>query len=405
MTATYPDAGPAFAVEFPPVELNISKIARQVQKEYGKTVGQQMMEAIRLQAGRGKVSMGEYYAMRLFDDEALAGVDKRAFLGVQGCIKLCMKVNHPNWVVADKIALSSLMGGLGFPVVPLRAVYGNALRAGRLLRLSDRHALRDFLLDTENYPLFGKPVDAAQSKGAEGLKGVDPAEGMVETASGRKVAVDDVVATIEKHYSEGGYIFQPLIAPHEEVARLSGGRLATLRLITARMNEVHLLGAMWRIPAGENITDNFARPGNIVAEIDMDTGVVGRAARGKGLEEEVLETHPDTGERLAGFAIPCWAEALETVREGARALVDTPLIGWDVAITDEGPVLIEADPGPDMRALQTVSRRGLYDERMQGLLEWLAAEKRKRKKKGRDMKKRKAKRDLSLAVQRKAHGS
>jgi hypothetical protein len=46
---------------------------------------------------------------------------------------------------------------------------------------------------------------------------------------------------------------------------------------------------------------------------------------------------------LPGFEIPCWNEILETTLKATRAFHELGTIGWDVALTEDGPCLIEGN--------------------------------------------------------------
>ena len=65
-----------------------------------------------------------------------------------------------------------------------------------------------------------------------------------------------------------------------------------------------------------------------------------------------FETHPLTGIPFMGFQVPLWDEALDMVRKAARKAYgyNCHWIGWDVAITPDGPALIEANwrPGTEL---------------------------------------------------------
>jgi len=50
--------------------------------------------------------------------------------------------------------------------------------------------------------------------------------------------------------------------------------------------------------------DNYWRGGNLLANLDVDTGVIRRVVRGKGVALEELANHPGTGQKVAGLALP-----------------------------------------------------------------------------------------------------
>jgi hypothetical protein len=58
---------------------------------------------------------------------------------------------------------------------------------------------------------------------------------------------------------------------------------------------------------------------------------------------------------IPGHPLPCWPEAVALAERALDAARRVPLIGWDVAITDDGPVLIEANAAstPDIAQATT----------------------------------------------------
>lgn len=62
----------------------------------------------------------------------------------------------------------------------------------------------------------------------------------------------------------------------------------------------------------------------------------------------ILERHPDTGVVFDGFEVPFFHEALMVARQAAE-MVPVSVAGWDVAISHDGPVLIEGNADYDVR--------------------------------------------------------
>ena len=60
-------------------------------------------------------------------------------------------------------------------------------------------------------------------------------------------------------------------------------------------------------------------------------------------QSNVYETHPVTGAKIAGFAVPGYQEIVAMVTQAARRLPSVPYVGWDIAVTPHGPALIEAN--------------------------------------------------------------
>ena len=167
----------------------------------------------------------------------------------------------------------------------------------------------------------------------------------------------------------GRYLFQKRLDPHAAIRAVCGNRLATVRLLTINPKSgADVLRAAWKIPAGENAADNFWRPGNLLAELDLASGVVTRVVRSAGLKQDNIVSHPDTGANLIGFQLPFWKEAKALACDAMQTWKSVGLVGWDMAITDKGPVIVEPNLTPDFILPQIADRRGMLDERFQAFL-------------------------------------
>jgi hypothetical protein len=138
-------------------------------------------------------------------------------------------------------------------------------------------------------------------------------------------------------------ILQPRVTNHADLAALSGDGLSTVRVITIRnpgaAPQVAL--ACYRMPMGHSVADNFAA-GGIAAGVDLETGVLGSAAT-KANAASRLRHHPDSGAPIEGRALPHWREACDLAVAAHRAFASMVSVGWDVAITADGPVLVEGN--------------------------------------------------------------
>jgi hypothetical protein len=105
--------------------------------------------------------------------------------------------------------------------------------------------------------------------------------------------------------------------------------------------------AVLRIPVGDSIADNFDA-GGIAAPIDLVQGTCGRGVRKKAKYPlQPVAVHPDTGAELEGLKLPFWNETLALALRAHNALSSQmPVIGWDIAILPEGPILIESNHFP-----------------------------------------------------------
>jgi len=171
-----------------------------------------------------------------------------------------------------------------------------------------------------------------------------------------------------------GYIVQPRLVNHRDIADLSNGSLTTVRVMTCRneRGDYEVTNAAFRMAQGKtSVVDNF-HAGGILAKVDIRTGMLGRATDGAlalGPGTGWCERHPDTGGRILGRTLPLWDEVLDLVRRAHRtAFADHVLIGWDVAILDDGPRLVEGNKGPDLDLVQRSHGEPLGNTRFGELL-------------------------------------
>ena len=147
---------------------------------------------------------------------------------------------------------------------------------------------------------------------------------------------------------EGSYIFQSAIIQHEELNNIFPNSINTLRIETYldKNNVIQILGGYMRFGRGASYVDNVSSGGFFV-HIDFNKGILhekGFTAMIYG--SKTIATHPTTGYLISGFKIPFFQESIELCERFALRIPNR-IVGWDVAITPTGPIIIEGnhDPG------------------------------------------------------------
>ncbi len=62
--------------------------------------------------------------------------------------------------------------------------------------------------------------------------------------------------------------------------------------------------------------------------------------------DNIYYEHPISKEKIVGFNVPMFKEAVEMVKEAATVVPEMGYIGWDVAISEKGPVIVEGNCFP-----------------------------------------------------------
>ena len=140
--------------------------------------------------------------------------------------------------------------------------------------------------------------------------------------------------------AQGQTVLDEFIVQHPEMSALYPDAVNTVRLITFldKDDRVHLLAAVLRIGNGD-VIDNFAS-GGMFTMLD-DEGVA--LYPGVDKNSNVYREHPVTGTPIVGFRVPLYSEVLDLVAALARRTPEAPYVGWDIAITANGPVVIEGN--------------------------------------------------------------
>ena len=207
--------------------------------------------------------------------------------------------------------------------------------------------------------LFSKPSDATGGHGTERWRyGGDrtwtaSSDGRVRGGRELLAELAETSLTLPRKYGRTSrrIMLQPCLRNHADLLPLTPGALCTVRVLTYREpggRARAILGA-YKMATGASPADNF-HFGGIVAPVDIATGRLGPALRRQGRVLVPVERHPDTGTPIAGAQLPFWRETLALAERALDLTHRLMTLGWDIAITDDGPVLIEANPAsnPDI---------------------------------------------------------
>jgi len=166
------------------------------------------------------------------------------------------------------------------------------------------------------------------------------------SACGRGITVhhaqskEDANNMISNYLDRGGYVVEELIENEPIMQSLHPSSLNTVRIPTVRYDDrVEVIHPFLRIGRGSAVVDN-AGSGGIMGNIDVATGTVYAAADELGRDYKI---HPDTGVSLIGFTIPKWLEVLSLVKQMALVVPSVRYVGWDMALSPKGWVMIEGN--------------------------------------------------------------
>jgi hypothetical protein len=282
-----------------------------------------------------------YYALRLYDPERWP----RAHGVVRGRemtrLVAASRAGSPAGLFRDKVAFAAWADACCVPMPETVLAVDAATHA-------DAVDLPDVDLFTKLSATWGgrgarrwRRVGTGRWAPSEGVGGDVPA--VVDTAG-------FVSALRHQAAAEGCMVFvQRALATHPAVTGLTNGAVGTARIITLRDpgGAASLCLAVYRMPAGRAVIDAISH-GGLAAPVDVATGRLGRATtQALAPTGRTVERHPDTGMPIAGVTLPDWPAVVALVLRAHSALPGVaPVVGWDVALTPDGPVVLEGNATP-----------------------------------------------------------
>ncbi len=159
-------------------------------------------------------------------------------------------------------------------------------------------------------------------------------------------------------------IFESVIKQTKQLASFNESSVNTIRFMTTLYPDgsARIIATFIKIGRAGRCVDNAGGGGNVDVCVDVETGEVKYAIQFDGWHNiKEIEKHPDSGAQLNGVIIENWESIKADVIKFQQAFPWCKAAGWDIAITDEGPVVIEVNDFWD-RTGQYFIRRGWRNE-------------------------------------------
>lgn len=174
----------------------------------------------------------------------------------------------------------------------------------------------------------------------------------------QKTAEIDDLSAFHKELLDNDLFIEELIIQHPEMAELSPNSVNTIRVMTANYGgKAQILYAGLRVGNGADV-DNF-HAGGMGVHVNLDTGVLEGSAIDK--EGKEFARHPSSGVIFDGRQLPMWDQVRRICLEASDVNPNIHVVGWDVAITPEGPTFVEGNRRPGFDLPQMTSHRGRKD--------------------------------------------
>lgn len=322
-----------------------------IRRREGKGLATQLAEQMRLYASAGIVGPW-YYIFSLHRDGA-----RRAPTFLQRCetkrgIYALLRGNAVS-PLADKNAFAEHCAAAGVRCIACELVVaGEGADAGKL----------------PDCDLFVKPLTGRGGRGAERWD----REALRRWTNGDKLLGDrELVAELAARGRP--MIVQKRCRPHPSLEPLTSGALPTARALTIldEKGRPELVAAVFRMSLGANCTVDNIHAGGLACRVSLDEGVLGLASNlGSDARLGWCSRHPTTDAQIEGTRLPYWDEARALALKAHAAFADRLLIGWDIGILKDGPIVLEGNRGPDMDLMQRFMETGFMTQRFGELIAW-----------------------------------
>ena len=166
-------------------------------------------------------------------------------------------------------------------------------------------------------------------------------------------------------------IAQPFLYNHPTIADLADEALIIFRLMTCLDEDLRpvLTNGYLRLMAKLEPKWDVHPIHEFIAPIDLETGALGQITGDKPeCLSDWFDHHPMNGALVAGRIVPFWPELAQLATTAHSVVPERVLIGWDMALTTAGPVILEGNSFPDVLMPQRMSRMPLGHMRIGKLL-------------------------------------
>lgn len=250
----------------------------------------------------------------------------------------------------DKFYFYLFLSRLGFPTPKVYCFIKNKT----VLYADDSYKIDNSLSVKEQLKvIFAKDIDAF-AKPSDGMMGQGVFRLQIKDAKPYIDGVEHSMADLIDTVLSADYILQETIVQDKRMSRLCSSSVNTIRLQTVMDKDGNVIpfGAMIRIGREGSSVDNWAKGGVIVGI--NENGKLKDIGFLKPKYGTTIKEHPDNHLVFEEYEIPFYQEAVDKAISLHKIMYRSHSIGWDIAITKDGPMFIEGNDRWEVSMVQAV---------------------------------------------------
>lgn len=283
------------------------------------------------------ISFYEYF---IFKFEKQTDLFKKTYLSANNKEKF-LKVLNPRkyYILARNKYLSHILfERLNIPKAELYCYYNPYSQYKSDINGYDANSISNILKNKKVEQCVVKTTESSHGDGVMLIKSIDYGEKCIVKLN------NGISKNLEEILKEEPLIFESYIEQTKQFNEFNPSSVNTIRMMTILKptGDVEIISAILRIGRAGSFVDNAAFGGNVDAGIDIEKGQI--------INPVIFETwrkiipitqHPDTNSVLKDVLIDNWDEIKATVISCQKQIPFLKAIGWDVAVTNNGPIIIE----------------------------------------------------------------
>lgn len=332
-------------------------------------------------AFKGRMSVDTYFHYRLFDPTLTSDAKRRYLSEAPRANDRLWSALTPvryRFLYENKLIFNRYLASAGLPLARIYGVFdplAGRTAGGETLR--NAAELAGFLRGRRADGFVFKPTEGIHGLSILVLRGAAPddpdtfltlAGERYDAAALVAVARDTAALKLQNPEADASsFLVEERIRPHPELAELIGPTLCSVRVVTvvALDGSPKIVGSVYKLQPKPVGVDHLLY-GALGCWVDPDTGALGPGRNRDSCEYTSLI--PGTDRSFVGYRLPCWNEVKEVALRAAAAFPWARGIGWDIGISDRGPVIIEGNPRWSPSLIQLPAPRGLMDGELEAVL-------------------------------------
>lgn len=291
-----------------------------------------------------------YYHVAGFWRETIPWQHKLAHMNIREYRRVVDRLNNPLYrkISQHKLVEKSVLTSCAIPTAKLigylHAVNGRCADGGPLRNTAELSSA----IRTSGLKSFCiKPVESWGGMGfrAASVRSEEPLRVESLDAPGSDIPLEEFLGDLNLDRGTG-FIVEAYLEQHPWYAAINPTSINSFRIWVLRQHgRMTTPLAYLRMGRAGAIVDNQT-DSRLVAPIDMENGVITTIVDGL-LSRRTWTEHPDSHQKLVGQAPPEFAQARATAELALSVFPQLNFAGVDVAITTNGPVILELNAMPD----------------------------------------------------------